>query len=194
MAILEATVKGKLFGQDCVNVIHFERTPFAQADMAELVQQLLTRFIGQAIFLQVTQFNWYLVEIRHIDPNPLPPVVWPTSVNGFVGVGPVFAPLCMVFKKKTNFGGPRNRGRIYLSGAGTNVMDQVGQWSNQQLLNMSSVAGSWKQWFVTNGGQSGFKMVLHPRDVIGNVGVDVIDIVPRSYPGTQVRRNLFRGA
>lgn len=193
MAVFEATIKSQLNGQDCVNVIHFEKPNANQSDMGALAEQIKGRFIGQAVLLQSGFVNWYMVEVRHIAVNPWPPIKVTTNQSGARGAELSFGPMTAVFKKKTAFTGPRNRGRLFLSGCGAGRIGNNGLWSAAMLIDLNSVAGSWTQWFITNGGQSGFKMILHPRDVVGPVGVDVIQIEPRSYPGVQVRRNLFRG-
>ncbi|HMC74514.1 MAG TPA: hypothetical protein VKG87_09435 [Terriglobales bacterium] len=194
MATFRATVKGHLWGQDCVNVVHFVKSDAVQADMLTLANSVRDRFVGGAVGLVSSNFNWYRIIITHLSSNPWVPVEIPLNQNGsFFGSKFIFAPYCVVFMLKTAIAGRRGRGRIYISGTYTNDSDS-GLFTSAQVIRNANTASTWKQWYVTNGGQSGFAMAVCDRHSSDGDPRIVTDIVPRAWPGTQVRRNLFRGA
>lgn len=193
MAVFEATLKAKLNGQDNVNVIHFERPDAVQSDMGVLAARLDEFFLGHVVFVQSSRVGWYQIQIRHIAEDPWVTVVMGVARGGQFFSSPSFGPLTLVLQKRTAFSGVRNRGRIHISGIYDDGLTNGGAFSPDSLVVFQGLADSLNSLWVTDGGTQGFRMILHPRDVVGPVGTDVTELVVRSYPGTQVRRNLFRG-
>jgi len=194
MGVFQVTVTGTLFAQNIQNVMVFKKDGSVWAtDSALLGAKMRDAFYAQIKFLCVGAMQWTTVTI--IDPHneQNPPLILPIVINGFQGsTTKIFLPLCGVYRLKTGVGGRRGRGRIYISGIDPNGIEN-GRWNAAQIINFNSVASSIKGQFVGDNPGSTFKLgVMRRGGAIGDF-IPCTDIVVRDYPGTQTRRNFFRG-
>jgi len=193
MALFQAVMKGKLNGQDCVNVCHFTKPDAVQDDMLVLGTKLTEDWIGFIATTQTTNFTWYQLKISHINQNPWAPIVLPLNIGGQFFSSPAsWAVLTVVYQFKTaNPNTRKGRGRIHISGIYTEL--EHGVWTAARLGLQQGVANVWKDNFVGDDAISAFNLVIRGRDESEPDVRTVTDIVTRAYPGSQVRRNLFRG-
>lgn len=193
MALFQAVMKGKLWGQDCVNVVHFVKPDGVQSDMALLAQALVDHWIGHIAFTQTTHFTWTQLQIHHINNSPWAPLILSLNIGGqFFSATTAWAPLTFVYQFKTASPLSRKgRGRCHISGIYTEL--ESGVWTTSRVNLMKSASDVWTGQFVGDNAASPFNLVVRGRDEQEADVRTVIEIVPRFYPGSQVRRNLFRG-
>jgi hypothetical protein len=193
MGLFQARVSGQLFGENVMNVLHFQKPQSTTADKGVLAISLRDHFYAQMKFLCSNQMQWR--EIMVIDPsNPDDlPAILPIVINGFNSQpNAVINTVCAVYRIKTGVGGRRGRGRFYISGIDANGI-ALGRWNAQMLINLNSVANSLKGGYVGNTPTSGFNLGVIRRGAGEADFIEATDLVARDYPGTQVRRNFFRG-
>jgi hypothetical protein len=74
---------------------------------------------------------------------------------------------------------------------GTNLNN--GKWSTTYLGNMNSFRNAIKAHWMGATPIQQLNFVLVPKEGETDEYLDLTDWIPRDYPGTQVRRNFFRG-
>lgn len=193
MALIRATLRGQLWGQECKNVLHFLRDNATQADMGHLATRLAEIWMTHLAFTQTQHWQWNRIDLQDLGENPMAPVTLSVNIGGqFFDALNMPGFMCFVYQLRTaSSAGRRNRGRVYISGI--NVDLDQGIWTTSRVNFMASVLDAWVPEFVGNAPNSGWSWVLTSRtNPIGDIK-SITSIVPRSYPGTQVRRNLFRG-
>lgn len=116
----EARMRGKIHGQDCINVIHFGTTAAAatQEDLIELLNELGTKIIQCAILqlLGATTSDYTLLgcDVQQLHPVLSDPIEVGAAANSVGLRGTVNASFeCWTMRKKTGFGGKTKRGRNF---------------------------------------------------------------------------------
>lgn len=193
MALFQVTLTGQIWGQNCKNVLHFQRDNATQEHMGQLAVSMNEVWLQHISFTQAQQFTWHRIDVKHIDEQPMAPVVLAINKGGqfFLGAA-VWGVQCFVYQLKTASSlARRNRGRFYVSGIHPETI--AGIWSPGRLLLMQQTATTLIDNYVGNAPISGFSLVVTSRNNPIQDIKTVTDIVARNYPGTQVRRNLHRG-
>lgn len=193
MPLFQVTLTGTIWGQNCKNVLHFLRDNAGPEHMGQLAQHLLDVWIHHIAFTQTQNFTWNRIDVKHIDEQPFAPVVLTFNKGGqfFTGTN-VWGVQCFVYQLKTASSlARRNRGRVYISGIHPEL--ESGLWTASRINLMTQTMQVWIDNYVFPSVSSGFAWVITSREnPIQDIKV-VTQIVPRAHPGTQVRRNLFRG-
>jgi len=194
MALYRATVSGVLFGQTIQNVLHFHRADAPQDGSLVLAQSLVNHFYGQVRLQCSNQMTWNLIKIERADaPNELP-LLFPTNfAGGWSSSIKVWAPHCCVIQIKTDTPGRTGRGRFYISGLELADVD-LGIWTTGRMQQLVSMCTSIKGGYTGPNPSSLYTLGVMPRS--GTTLADfkpALDLVPRSIPGTQRRRNIGVG-
>jgi len=194
MAVFRASLFHTSYGQQIRNVLHFHKSDAVQADMTSLAINLRDRWIDFVKNTQSNKINYYMVQIEHVgDESPWPTLQLSINITGNFFSSEIFNFACMVLQLKTDFGGRHGRGRNYISGVYSSDLSN-GVWNAAQLVRFNGLVATLKDWWTTPAGNfTGFDLVVCPRSDPTDFHL-VTDIVPRATPGTQVRRNFFRGA
>lgn len=194
MAVWRVTIKGKLFGQNVQNVLHFKEKNPGVKTMLQFANDIAGSWLGQIRFLCRVAMVWQeinIIDIEHPDQNFL---VFPINTAGFIGGSNDVAPfLTLVFKIKTATGGKRGRGRFHVSGAECAGLTE-GVWGTNFMINFNSVCNSIKGNYLGANPGTGFNLGVMPRTNNAADFKPATDLVPRNYPGTQRRRNFFYGS
>lgn len=193
MTVFRVTVEGQLQGQLCQNVLHFNKPQGTDNDKPLLVQAVIDRLLGQWRFLQVRDFNWNQVTVSIPANDNDQPLIFPTVMSGLHAEEHVYAlPLTAVFKIKTFTAGRAGRGRVCIAGPPASALFG-GRWNQNYLNDMQSVRNSHIFWFRTDNPGSGFVLGVCSHSGLEGDFKAMDDFIRRDYPGTQVRRNFFRG-
>lgn len=176
------------------NIIHLRNQEGFDIPRNQILDRLFTAFIGQIRNLQANNFTWTNMAIWNWYDEDDTPLSVPISAGGTSGAAiQYFNSMAAVFQKKTAVSGKRGRGRFYMPAPpGTNLNN--GKWSNTYIINMTSVRNAIVGHFMGATPIQQLNLVLVPKEGETDEYLDLIDFFPRDYPGTQVRRNFFRGA
>jgi hypothetical protein len=193
MSIFRVRITGTLFGQHCENVVHFQRPESNLAFKEALARKIEDHWLAQMRLVCRQAMGWESVKVRDASNPDDFEFVHPINVTGFhPGEFDVWAPLCAVFQIKTAVQGRRGRGRFYLSGLEA-VGVRRGIWDTGRLGELNSIASSLKEGFLGDNPTSGFNLGVLKRNGLEADFIEATDFRIRHHPGSQVRRNLFRG-
>lgn len=194
MAIIYGVrLSGLQAGQICQNVVHVRDQEGFTNTKVDITNKFFAGFIGQLRGLQCQHFAWTQIKVwKWYDEDDVP-LETPISIGGSLPEVAQFAnAVAMVFQKKTAVAGRRGSGRFYLGGVpGTQFVD--GLWHENTLINMNSVRLSLNAQFTGASPGQHLNLVLVPKESEADEWIDITDFRGRNYPGTQVRRNFFRG-
>jgi hypothetical protein len=192
--ILRVTIYSTCFGQQLRNVVHFRRRNFVVGDLALLGGAIENSWLGQMRFLSTgqLQYNNIRVEVPNDDTlNPVDrPLIMPGLSQTVIGV---VLPMAGVLRIKTADTSKRGVGRYYVPGMSMISVEQ-GQWNFGGFQQMNSVCDSIEGSFRAENPPTGFSLGITNKIEPQVAFKEMIEFLPRLYPGTQVRRQFFRGS
>lgn len=176
------------------NLIHCRNEDGFTYTKTQFLDNLYTRFLTQLAFNQANNFTWTKMSIWKWYDDTDAPLDVAISLGGSSGAAiQYFGPMAAVFQKKTAVSGKTGRGRFYMPAApGTNLFN--GKWSSSYLTNLEANRTAINAWLTGPTPLAHINLVLVPKESDTEEYKDLTDFKPRDYPGTQVRRNFFRGA
>ena len=184
---------GAMAGQITNNIIHVRNEDGFVYTKQQFLDNLFTRFTGQLVFVQCTQFTWTSMDIWKWYVEDDPHHIVPISQSGQGTDSFQFAnPLAAVFQKRTAVGGKVGRGRFYLPAPPATAVN-LGKWNQNYLNALGNVRTAINAWLTGEHPLAHINLVLVPKHAEGEEFKDLTDFRPRDYPGTQVRRNFLRG-
>lgn len=197
MAVVRATIFHTLYGQQLQNVVHFQQLDATEAMFGLLPVRIRERFVKPIAGNQTNRLQYYRVRCEKVGSG----TTWAPVETSFAWTGQffgseTFAPMACVFQFRTSVNARRGRGRIYMSGMYSSDFVN-GTWTASRLVAFGDTCNTLKAWWVSGGANFGsengnWQLCLSPRSDPDDT-LDVTNIVPRAYAGTQVRRNFFRG-
>lgn len=191
MAILRATIRGSIFGQTHINVLHFQRDSYVSADRLILAQELRDNWLQYVKAITPFELVWNNIHVQNISTPAEAHVDLAISVAGSSsstdGV-PCFVTFC--FRVRTAIAGKRGRGRFYLSSPNHGHI-VAGVFTSALLTAAATVCTN----IMTRYGPSAtsnFGFGVCPRnDASSFKGVTSMDV--DSVPRVQRRRNIGVG-
>lgn len=181
-----------LFGQQCVNCIHFQKPDAISSDTALLATKFRDLWVEQFRGRVLNDVTFNRCMVTALDGPSQPSVdlfyVKTGSAGGSVFNTPV---TCFVIKLQTGVGGRTGRGRIYWPGGAAGQMTQ-GKWLNTVLNNWQTLlAAQAANWLGTTP-ISTFNLVVITRgDPASWKAVESWGV--RDVVGVQRRRNIGHG-
>lgn len=192
--ILRVTIYATCFGQQLRTVVHFRRLNFDLPAMALLAGAIENQWLGQFRFLSCGGLQYYNIRVEIPLDDSVTPVDRPLAMPGLGGDNSaVSLPMCGVLHIKTSDTSKRGVGRIYVPAVKLGGL-QDGTWSFGPFQAFNSVAGSVKGQFRAQDPPTGFSLGVTNKIEPQVAFKEMIDVVPRLYPGTQVRRQFHRGS
>ena len=193
MAIYTVNIRGKFAGQNVENVVHLREQDGFVATKQQIADNLFTWWTGHIRNIQVQHFTWTEYKIRKTYDDNDAAVVIPFNQGGTLPEQNQSAcSTTAVFQKKTAVGGRTGRGRVCVPGVpGTAFND--GLWNASYIALMQAVRTVFLGRWCGDNPATHLHLVLVPKHAQGEEYKIVTDFVPRNYPGTQVKRNFFRG-
>ena len=192
--IMRATVYSVCFGQQLRTVMHFRRRNFTTADLGGLAVQIRERYVSQARFLSCGGLQYYNIRVEVPNDDSLNPIDLP--INSFGGAGnnnAVSLLLCGVLNIKTADTSKRGKGRIYIPAVKLEGL-QEGLWGFGQFQAMNSVAASIAGQFAAENPPTGYSLGVTNKIEPQVAFKEMLDVIPRLWPGSQVRRQFKRGS
>ena len=185
---------GTQSGGQTENIIHVRNQDGFTYTKSQFIDNIFERFIGQLVGLQANNYTWTKMSIWEWYNENDTPLEVAISQGGTSGSAiQYFNSMAAVFQKKTAVSGKTGRGRFYMAAPpGTNLVN--GKWSTSYTTNLEAVRTAINAWLTGARPLAHINLVLVPRSSDSEEYKDVTDFKPRDYPGTQVRRNFFRGA
>ena len=194
MPVYRATIFATLYGQQIRNVIQFFREGGTQAEMNDLAIAIQNKYLSAAKFASNTSLGYYNVHVEVPSQPGWTPIEHPVSINGnLADTGTVVLPVSAVIWIKTNDHTRKGTGRIYIAGVGANGVSG-GFWNASSMAVLQDMCNTFLHDFGGTPVGSGFTIGVAPRTNPDGNFKEVVQIIPRNYPGMQVRRNFKRGS
>lgn len=191
MAVLRATIRGAIFGQTHINVVHFQKDSFVTADKLVLAGDIASNFLVYLKPVVPFELVWNNIHVQvvdipseaHID-NPISIAGTSSSTDG--------VPPFVVFNIRlhTAIAGKRGRGRLYLSSPNHGHI-VAGVFTPALLGAMNTVCTNILTRYGP-GGSSSFILGVCPRND-ATAFKSVVTMECDSVPRVQRRRNIGVG-
>lgn len=191
MAKMRVTINMTWFGQICQNVIHIHNGE-GSYDPAAVKTAIETLWIPALRPMQLSTLNYFKIQVRRVDVLGGLTTDYAININGSAGSAVEgWGPLAYLFSFQTLTGGHEGRGRVYLPGAYPgNVV--TGRWISASMDQQATAIGLLTTRFLGATPTSGFNLAVCPRTNLPPAR-DVVNIIARSVPGVQRRRNIGVG-
>lgn len=203
--VFEVVIKGAQEGQAYRNVLHFRpKITVSDGDLNNFLVTLAAAvaacFVAQLLPHLADEFAYAGTDARQIFPSVTDPQTDTTGAGvGSVGTGTLPSFCSMLAEKRTNGGGRRGRGRMFLPAPVED--DQDGSSLSTDGVNhvtafLTCLAGK----FIGAGGTENNQMVLLSKadvaggQTIGNSVRDVTQLVTKTKVAIMGRRKFGRGA
>lgn len=192
MAIARVTIHQTWFSQICQNVIHLDNGE-GSYDPAAINAAIGTYWIPAVRQVQLGTVNYFRVSVRNMGVIGGLTTDYPYNVNGGSGSAVEgWGPLCYLWSFQTETGGHSGRGRVYIAGCypgnvvtGRFISASMDQQVAQVALLLTRFTGA--------SPTSGYNLAVCKRENLPTPHY-VTNIVVRSVPGVQRRRNIGVGA
>lgn len=173
------------------NVLHFHN-PDGTLTLPQVADDCIANWIGPLKTQQDDNGIYTSIGVRNIDDMTSSPYVRTIAIQGGADHGDQQVPyMCMVLKLRTAIAGRRGRGRVYVAGLATahtanGVLSSGGLALWENPLCLPAIRNAYLA-----GGSSDLGLVVYHRDTRDHSFVT--EILPRSVPGVQRRRNIGVG-
>jgi len=190
MSVLRATIKGTFFGQQVMNVLHFNKPDLVEAELLTLANDLRDNWCETLKSLLGQEAYFLGIQVRNIENNSWPAREIAFSKQGLAGgIANTFPFACFIMRIQTGTFGRAGRGRIYIWGIGP------GSMSGGILL--PAVTTNWQTWLtqITNRyclAGSTYRLGVCPRAAPQDFKSAIsVSLSPKA--GVQRRRNIGVG-
>lgn len=194
MPVYRVTLFSTMFGQELRNVMQFFKEGGTQADMVSLAGEIENRWISQTKFLSCGDLVYYKIHVMVPSQQGWEPIDRALTQPGAAGGNQTRSLFtAMVLQIRTSNHTRKGTGRHYIAGIRQDGL-VGGKWDFGTMNQAQSVGNSLLGQFGGAVGGTGYTLVVAPRTNPDANIHEVTSIVPRDYPGTQVRRNFKRGS
>lgn len=194
MSVARVTLSCLYGGSVIQNVFHFQKSDYVTADLTALLTNFKNLFLDQYRNFMVAEVQVLTAHAEELQTGGGGDIADLSIAQTGAGGSDTRVPLqlAMVIQLKSGIAGRRNRGRIFAFGITCNWLLN-GLWNPTNVANAQGWCNTLKGRWCGTASTAGWGLVIHGKnDEAGDFRI-VNDMVVRTTPGTQRRRQVGVG-